>query len=98
MTITRLGIDLADSHCPRCDRMSLALSASGTSRVQPGYSRTSTLSSDGISERVVYRCARIRRCMARLSGCCRYWSSVDARIDDDDVLGDGAYSPKIDTV
>ena len=37
----------------RCARMSPAFTTSGTSCVQPGYSRTSSRSSDGMSECVL---------------------------------------------
>src|ERR1051325_2667205 len=97
MIMSKCGIEPAFSHSPRCERMSLALMTSGTSSVQPGYSRTKTLSSDGISDLVSYRSARIFRCIASDSGWARYWSSVLVRNAAELRCGDGAYSPKIVT-
>src|SRR6478672_13720476 len=96
--MTRFGIEPAASHSPRCERMSPALMTSATSSVQPGYSRTSALSSEGISDRVVYRFCSRSRYAAKSVGCDWKNSSDCVRYAAEETLGDGAYSPNTMTV
>src|SRR4029453_14402757 len=94
MTIVSSGIDPALFQSRRCARMSSALTTSGTSCVQPGYSRTSTLSSDGIWERVLYRFRSSSRKYAGGSArgsCHGANNSLLTPVIESD--GGGAYSP-----
>ena len=73
-------------------------STSGTSCVQPGYSRTSSRSSDGMSDFVLNRFLSVSRWNAKSVGRSRYCASIRRRTLSDETLGAGAYSPNIATV
>src|SRR5438045_9268606 len=95
MTSTRLGIACFDSQPRRCSRIMSAFTTSGTVSVQPGYSRTKMRSSDGMSDRVLYRLATRLRKYAGLWGWeSRYCASRDVRTLALSHCGEGAYSPK----
>ena len=96
--MTRFGMSRFGSQSARCARMSPALTTSGTSCFQPGYSRTSSRSSDGIRDVVLYLRLSMSRCAATSLGCCAYSANMRERTLSDDLWISGAYSPKTVTV